>query len=69
MDAQIKIFSGNAHPALANEICEYLEVAPGDIKVTSFADGESYCQLNENVRGTDTFLIQPTGPPVNQNLM
>ena len=69
MEGQIKVFSGSAHSSLAHEICGYLGIAPGDIKVTRFSDGESYCQINENVRGTDAFLIQPTCPPVNHNLM
>ena len=69
MDAQIKVFSGNAHPDLAQEICQYLKIPQGDIRVTRFSDGESYCQINDNVRGTDAFLIQPTCHPVNQNLM
>ena len=69
MDGGIKIFSGTAHPALAEEICRYLGIPLGGIEITRFSDGESYCQISENVRGTDSFLIQPTCPPVNHNLM
>jgi ribose-phosphate pyrophosphokinase len=65
----IKIFSGNAHPRLAQEICEYLKVQLGAIQLTRFSDGECYCQILENVRGTDVFTIQPACPPVNENLM
>ena len=69
MDADIKVFSGNAHPGLAREICDYLRIPLGDMMVSRFSDGESHCQINENVRGTDSFLIQPTCPPVDQNLV
>src|SRR6058998_2775110 len=69
MDGNIKVFSGTAHPSLTREICEYLGVTPGGIEITRFSDGESYCQISENVRGTDSFLIQPTCHPVNHNLM
>ncbi|MEW5805901.1 MAG: ribose-phosphate pyrophosphokinase [Acidobacteriota bacterium] len=66
---EMKIFSGNAHPELAKKICAYLEVPLGKIHVTRFRDGESYCQIEENVRGKDIFAVQPTCPPVNQNLV
>jgi ribose-phosphate pyrophosphokinase len=69
MDGNIKIFSGTAHPALSQEICEYLSLELGGIEITKFSDGESYCQISENVRGMDVFLIQPTCHPVNHNLM
>ena len=69
MDGQLKIFSGNAHPALAESICGYLGVPLGQIRLEGFSDGESYCQILENVRGHDVFVIQPTSQPVNQNLM
>src|SRR5262245_25042864 len=65
----LKIFSGNAHPALAQEICTYLGLEPGGLRLTRFADGESYCQILDNVRGGDVFVIQPTCSPVNHNLM
>jgi len=69
MKTELKIFSGNGNPALARAICEYLRVPLGRWKLTQFSDGEVYCQILENVRGTDAFLIQPTCPPVNENLM
>jgi ribose-phosphate pyrophosphokinase len=65
----MKIFCGSSHPSLAREIAEYLNVSLGDIAIRKFSDGESYCQINENIRGADVFLIQPTCPPVNHNLM
>ena len=66
----LKIFSGRSHPALTDEICEHLGVAPGHITLYSFSDGENYVQIDENVRGADVFVIQPTCPPsVNDSLM
>jgi ribose-phosphate pyrophosphokinase len=67
--AEIKIFSGRAHPALSKEIVDYLGLPLGNIDLTRFPDGESYCQFKENIRGADVFLIQPTSNPVNENLM
>ena len=69
MKSEIKVFSGNGNPKLAQAICEYLRVPIGQWKLNRFADGEVYCQILENVRGTDVFVIQPTCPPVNENLM
>ena len=65
----LKIFSGNAHLALAREICESLGVPLGQAAVGRFPDGEVRIQIQENVRGTDVFVIQPTCRPVNDNLM
>jgi ribose-phosphate pyrophosphokinase len=65
----LKIFSGNAHLALAREICESLGVPLGQAAVGRFPDGEVRVQIQENVRGTDVFVIQPTCRPVNDNLM
>jgi ribose-phosphate pyrophosphokinase len=66
---EMKIFTGNAHPALAGDICDYLEVELGNASVSSFPDGETYVKINDNIRGRDVFIIQPTCPPTNQNLM
>ena len=66
---EIKVFSGNANLKLAQDICDYLSIPLGQARVTKFADGEINVQINENIRGTDCFLIQPTCPPVNDNLM
>ncbi len=65
----LKIFSGNAHRALAQEICKHLGVKLGDAFVGRFPDGEVRLQIHENVRGADVFVIQPTCHPVNDNLM
>lgn len=66
---EMKIFTGNAHPALARDICTFLGVELGDATVSSFPDGETFVKINDNIRGRDVFLIQPTCPPTNQNLM
>ena len=65
----LKIFSGRAHPALAREICAYLEIPLGQLTLYNFSDGENYCQIDENVRGADVFIVQPTGSPVNDHVM
>jgi ribose-phosphate pyrophosphokinase len=69
MRYELKLFSGNANRPLAEEIGQYLRVPIADADVDRFSDGEVYVQINENVRGADVFLIQPTCPPVNDNLM
>ena len=69
VDGTLKLFSGNAHPLLAREICDFLKIPTGAMNLTRFSDGEIYCQILENVRGTDVFVVQPLGPPVNENLM
>ncbi len=65
----IKIFSGNAHRVLAEEICRHLSCDLGRANTDRFSDGEFNFQIGENVRGTDVFIIQPTCPPTDQNLM
>lgn len=65
----LKVFSGRAHPVLADEICTRLGVEPGHVTLYSFSDGENYVQIDENVRGADVFVIQPTCPPGNDHLM
>lgn len=65
----ISVFSGNANINLAREICEYLKIPLGNAEVGVFSDGEILVQINENVRGQDVFVIQPTSTPVNKNLM
>ena len=69
MHGEVRIFSGRAHPALAREISDYLNIPLGKVDSFNFSDGETFCQLQENVRGADTFVIQPTCAPVNENLM
>ncbi|MBN38758.1 MAG: ribose-phosphate pyrophosphokinase [Opitutae bacterium] len=68
-ETDLKIFSGNSNTPLAREICQYLEVPIGDALVTTFPDSESFVRFNENIRGTDVFLIQSTSPPANQHMM
>ena len=69
MSYELKIFTGNANRALAEEIAQYLHVPLGNAEVSRFSDGEVFVQINENVRGTDVFVVQPTCPPVNDSLM
>lgn len=64
----IKIFTGNANVKLAKRICEYLSVPLGDSIADRFPDGEINIKVNEDIRGADVFIIQPTCPPVNENL-
>ncbi len=66
---ELKIFSGRANPVLAAKICRHLHLEPASITLGKFPDGENYCKLDEDVRGRDVFLVQPTCPPVNDNLM
>lgn len=66
---RLKIFSGNANKQLALEICQYLGVTLGDSNVKRFSDGEIQVRINESVRGSDVFIIQPTSSPVNEHLM
>lgn len=65
----LKIFSGRANPELAKRICAYLGLPLGKISLNNFPDGEISCKIDEDVRGRDIFLIQPTCPPVNENIM
>jgi ribose-phosphate pyrophosphokinase len=69
MAYELKLFSGNANRPLAEEIARSLSLPISDAEVTRFSDGEIYVQINENVRGADVFVIQPTCPPVNDSLM
>ncbi len=69
IDEKLKIFCGTANPALASEICAFLGIPLGQTHMTRFSDGEVYVQLLENVRGADTFIVQPTCHPVDSNLM
>jgi ribose-phosphate pyrophosphokinase len=66
---RIRIFSGNSNVALAQKICRNLGVPLGEANVTTFSDGETRVEINENVRGMDVFIIQSTCPPVNLSVM
>ncbi|MBT7981468.1 MAG: ribose-phosphate pyrophosphokinase [Akkermansiaceae bacterium] len=65
----MKLISGTSHPDLARNISEYLKVSLCDVTVKAFPDGETFVKINENIRGQDVFIIQPTCPPTNSNLM
>jgi ribose-phosphate pyrophosphokinase len=65
----LKIFTGNSNKKLAEEICNYLNMPLGKIDVSRFPDGEIKVKIEESVRGQDVFVIQPTSPPTNENLM
>ena len=69
MFKKVCLFSGNANPHLAVAIANHLETPIGRSKITRFSDGESFCEIGENVRGVDAYVIQPTGAPVNDNVM
>src|SRR3989442_3530467 len=66
---RLKIFSGSANPALAEEVCRCLGIPLGKVSLRQFADGEHYIQILENVRGADVFVVQPTCTPVDKHLM
>ena len=65
----LTIFGGNANRELTSAICRYVETPLGRAEVTRFADGEIFVEINENVRGVNCFVVQPTCAPVNDNLM
>ena len=69
MPEGMKLFTGNAHKKLAQEVVDYLGIPVGDATVTTFSDGEIMVRINENVRGADVFVLQPTCMPVNYNIM
>ena len=69
MFKSICIFSGHSNPALAEQIASYLEVPLGRCKVSTFSDGEVFIEVQENVRGVDCYVVQPTCAPVNDHLM
>ena len=66
---ELKILCGRANPDLAEKICEFLHLPLGQVSLADFPDGEISCKISDDVRGRDVFLIQPTCPPVNKNLM
>jgi ribose-phosphate pyrophosphokinase len=65
----LKIFSGRSNPNLTKRICDYLGLPVGGISIGNFPDSEIICKVDEDIRGRDVFLVQPTCPPVNENLM
>ncbi|MBZ5534160.1 MAG: ribose-phosphate pyrophosphokinase [Acidobacteriia bacterium] len=68
-DSKFKIFCGTANEALTDEICAFLGIERGKATVTRFSDGEAYIHIQENVRGADVFVVQPTCFPVDEHLM
>jgi len=69
VDEKFKIFSGTANEPLADEVCHFLGMQRGQAQVIRFRDGECYVQIQENVRGADVFVMQPTCRPVDEHLM
>src|SRR5258706_2130964 len=67
-ETRLRLFSGNANRPLAAAICDYLQIELGDASVDQFADGETFVKINENIRGSDIFVFQPTFAPAT-NLM
>ena len=68
-NGELKLFAGSAHPDLAREIAEFLGVSLGRACLRRFSDGEVYFQIDENIRGTDVFVVQPTCTPVDEHLV
>ena len=66
---ELKIFTGNGHPELAQSVCDYLEIPMGQAEVFKFANDNSFARIKENIRQRDVFIVQPTCQPVNDNLM
>ena len=66
---ELKLFTGNSNPALAQEIADFLGIPLGEATVTTFSDGEILVRIEENVRGMDIFLVQSASDPVNKNIM
>jgi ribose-phosphate pyrophosphokinase len=69
MSQELKVFTGNAHPELGEGIARALRIPLGRAHLSRFSDGEVWFQIQDNVRGADVFVVQPTAPPVNENLM
>src|SRR3954463_9291438 len=66
---EMKVFSGSANRELAQRICDCIGMPLGQATISSFPDGETYVKIEENIRGRDVFIIQPTSPPTNEHLM
>ena len=66
---ELKVFSGNAHPQLAQDVCEYLGIPLGDSETFKFANDNTFVRIRENIRERDVFIVQPTVAPTNDNLM
>ena len=68
-NSDLRIFSGNAHQALATDVCQYLDIEPGAVEVFQFSNENIFVRFQENIRGRDVLLVQPFSSPVNQNIM
>ena len=66
---ELKVFSGSAHPELTKQIAAFLGVQPGAARLRRFPDSEVSFQIDENIRGTDVFVVQPTSAPVDEHIM
>src|SRR6187455_1724064 len=66
---ELKLFTGSAHPQLSNEIAQFLGISLGQARLRRFPDSEVSFQIDENIRGTDVFIVQPTSAPVDQHIM
>src|SRR6266581_5896674 len=69
LQPELKVFTGSANRDLAERICKYIGAPLGQATISSFPDGETYVRIEENIRGHDVFIVQPTCPPTNQHLM
>jgi ribose-phosphate pyrophosphokinase len=69
LQPELKVFAGSANRDLAERICKYIGAPLGQATISSFPDGETYVRIEENIRGHDVFIVQPTSPPTNQHLM
>lgn len=69
MSSKVCVISGSANPELSREIAAHLGLALGECRISHFADGETFCEIRENVRGVDCYVIQPTSSPVNERMM
>jgi ribose-phosphate pyrophosphokinase len=68
-ETPLLVVSGRAHLSLARAICTYLQIEMGHVRLSNFSDGEISCQIEDNVRSADVFIVQPTGSPANESLM
>src|SRR4029434_10719324 len=69
LQPELKDFSGSANRGLAQRICNFIGAPLGQATISSFPDGETYVKIDENIRGRDVFIVQPTCPPTHQHLM
>ncbi|MBV9454825.1 MAG: ribose-phosphate pyrophosphokinase-like domain-containing protein, partial [Rubrobacter sp.] len=68
-EKRLLLFSGSGYPELAEKIAERLDITLGEVELTQFSGGEMYARYEQSIRGTDAFIVQSLGEPVNENLM